>query len=83
VYPDHAYRAYGESENNGQVAKWRPPAGIEPPAWVRVYDPDAWPNIYAWTDAAGDWFDVNHVDSATRWEWILAIPDEEPFDPYG
>jgi hypothetical protein len=48
-----------------------------------VYDPDAWPNIYAWTDAAGDWFDVNHVDSATRWEWILAIPDEEPFDPYG
>jgi hypothetical protein len=65
------------------MAKWRPPARIEPPAWVRVYNPADWPSIYAWTDAADDWFDVNHVDSATRWEWTLAIPDEEPFDPYG
>jgi len=64
------------------MAKWRPPPAIEPPAWVRVYDPAAWPDIYAWTTAAGDWLDVHQVDAAARWEWILSIPDE-PFDPYG
>jgi hypothetical protein len=58
------------------MARWRPPGEVEPPAWVRAYDPAAWPNIYAWTTAADDWFDVNQVDWAARWAWILAIPDE-------
>jgi hypothetical protein len=65
------------------MAKWRAPAGIEPPAWVRVYNPADWPNIYAWTAAAGDWFDAHHPEAdAARWAWILSIPDE-PFNPYG
>lgn len=58
------------------VARWRPPGGIEPPAWVRAYNPAAWPDIYTWTSSADDWFNVNEVDWATRWTWILAIPDE-------
>jgi hypothetical protein len=65
------------------MAKWRPPARVEPPVWVRIYDPAAWPDIYEWTTAAGDWLDVHQVDTATRWAWTLAIPDEEPFNPYG
>jgi len=64
------------------MAKWRPSPGIEPPAWVRVYDHAAWPDIYAWTAAAGAWFDACPEAGAARWEWVLSIPDE-PFDPYG
>jgi hypothetical protein len=58
------------------MARWRPPGEVEPPAWVRVYDPAAWQDIYAWTAAADEWFDVHRVDWATRWAWILSIPDE-------
>jgi hypothetical protein len=50
---------------------------VEPPAWVRVYDPAAWPDIYAWTAAAGDRFDAHpEADDAARWAWVLSIPDE-------
>lgn len=64
------------------MAMWRPSSVVEPPAWVRVYDPAAWPDIYAWTTAAGDWFDAHpEADDAARWAWVLSIPDE-PFSPY-
>ena len=59
------------------MARWLPPAPVEPPAWVRVYDPAAWPDIYAWTIAADDWFNTHHPQaSAEHGAWILEIPDE-------
>jgi hypothetical protein len=59
------------------VARWRPALGIEPPAWVRVYDPAAWPDIYAWSSAADEWWDAHHPEAdAAHWEWVLSIPDE-------
>jgi hypothetical protein len=64
------------------MARWRPPGGIEPPAWVRIYNPADWPTLYAWTTAADDWLNAHDVDAATHWAWILSIPDE-PFNPYG
>jgi hypothetical protein len=36
----------------GCVARWRPPGEVEPPAWVRLYDPADWPDVYTWTEAA-------------------------------
>jgi hypothetical protein len=41
-----------------------------------------WRDVYAWTAAADNWFDLHQVDAATRWAWVLSIPDE-PFNPYG
>jgi hypothetical protein len=64
------------------MARWRPTPVVEPPAWVRVYDPADWPDVYTWTEAADNWLTAHHVDAATHWAWVLAIPDE-PFDPYG
>ena len=64
------------------MARWHEPAGVEPPAWVRVYDPAAWPDIYAWTAAADEWFAARPGSGAAHWAWVLSIPDE-PFDPYG
>jgi hypothetical protein len=62
------------------MARWAQDAPVELPAWVRCFDPAEWPDIYAWTSAAWDWFDAH--PEADRWAWILSIPDETPFDPY-
>jgi hypothetical protein len=54
---------------------------VELPAWIRAYDPAAWPSIYVWSAAADNWFDTHPEAEPQRWTWILSIPDE-PFDPY-
>lgn len=66
----------GNQRTIGCMARWRPPGEVEPPAWVRIYNPADWPDIYAWTEAADNWLNEHHVDAATHWAWVLSIPDE-------
>jgi hypothetical protein len=76
------------------VARWRTPAGVELPVWLRRYVAADWAGLDAWLSACDGWFDA-HPETDGLWlDWLmapqfvgedgpLATLDAWPFNPYG